>query len=246
MATTIRYVPRGYIDTERALIRIATIRKPDRWHSDGMHPKEREIYAGLGQLYNAQYLGDHLRVQIPAHERKENPEILERLLDYNDAIYDLREALHAGDFVAEFVDEHGIFDFIKSEGWGGEAGLEILCCGIAWLDYGPLTASRLVLFRSETIEKFGLSLVAADVSSTAQSTLKQDKGGRPPEYDWSAIKDYVSAMVREHGRPGKNNKRLPSQQQLVEAVMDEWSGKFDQQLAESSVRRYVRRWLTEL
>lgn len=167
MATTIRYVPREYMDTERALIRIAAVRKPDRWCLDNMHPKEREIYEGLGRIYNAQYLADHLRVQIPADERKANPEILERVLDYNDAIYALREALHAGDFVAEFVDEHGKFDFIKPEGWGGEAGLEILCCGVAWLDYGPLTASRLVLFKKETIETFAAKSISADAENRA-------------------------------------------------------------------------------
>jgi hypothetical protein len=132
-----------------------------------MHPKEREIYEGLGRSFNAQYIGDHLRVQIPADERKANPKILERLLDYNDAIYALREALHAGDFVAEFVDERGKFDFIKSEGWGGEAGLEILCCGIAWLDHGPLTVSRLVLFKTETIEAFAEKPISADLRSPA-------------------------------------------------------------------------------
>ncbi len=239
MATTIRYIPRGYVDTERALIRIATIRNPERWRSEVMHTTERNIYEGLGRAFNSELLGDHLRVLIPEQEREADQNILERLLDYNDAIYDLREALHAGDFVAEFVDENGRFDFIQSQGWGGDAGLEILCRGIAWLDCGTEAVSRLVLFKAETIESF------ARISSKADAASPPDKGGRPPEYDWPAIRSYVSNLVAKHGSPGKNNRRLPNKQQIVEAVMDEWSRKFDQQLSESSVRRYVGRWLSE-
>lgn len=199
MATNIRYVPRGYIDTERALIRIATVRNPGRWRVDAMHSKEREIYEGLGRSFNAEFLGDHLRYHISAEDRKADQNILERLFDYNDAISDLREALHAGDFVAEFVDEHGKFDFIKSEGWGGEAGIEILCRGVAWLDYGHLTVCRLVLFKAETIETFAAKPISADAQNRTQPPRVRQADIQKRFNEWrSSIEPKIPSEIEDY------------------------------------------------
>jgi hypothetical protein len=75
---------------------------------------------------------------------------------------------------------------------------------------------------------------------------EKDKGGRPIEYDWAAVKGYALGLVQKHGTPSRNNRRLPTRSQLVEAILNEWSSKYDQELSESSVRRYVRKWLSEL
>ena len=74
---------------------------------------------------------------------------------------------------------------------------------------------------------------------------EKDKGGRPPDYDWEAIKAYALALVQEHGKPGKGNRRLPSKDQLVDAIINEWALK-DIDLAKSTVRRYVKKWLSEI
>jgi hypothetical protein len=162
MVSYIRYIPRGYIDSEAALLRIAKTRHPDRWRSELMHEKETEIYSGLGTRYNAEVLGGLLREQIPRADREANKAIAERLFDFEDAAYDLRIALHAGDLIAEFVDERGEFGWVKSEGWGGDEGLWILLRGVVWLDD---SFCRLTLFKIDSVDKFASEL---HVSSTTK------------------------------------------------------------------------------
>jgi hypothetical protein len=74
---------------------------------------------------------------------------------------------------------------------------------------------------------------------------EKDKGGRPADYDWDSIKAYALALVQEHGRPGKGNRRLSSKDELTGAIMNEWASK-DIELAKSTVSRYVRKWLSEI
>jgi hypothetical protein len=119
MVAYVRYIPRGYIDSESALLRIAKARHPDRWRPELLHEKEAEIYSGLGTRHNAQVLGGLLREQIPLADLKANEAIADRLFDFEDAVYDLRIALHAGDLIAEYCDERGEFGWIRSDGWGG-------------------------------------------------------------------------------------------------------------------------------
>ena len=76
-------------------------------------------------------------------------------------------------------------------------------------------------------------------------TKERDKGGRPLEYDWDAVKEYAVALVKQHGAPGRGNKRLPSKSQLAEAIMNEWALK-GIQLAKPTVRRYITTWLKDL
>jgi hypothetical protein len=72
-----------------------------------------------------------------------------------------------------------------------------------------------------------------------------DKGGRPLEYDWEAVKEYALGLVKQYGAPGRSNRRLPSKAQLAEAILNEWASK-GIQLAEPTVRRYICNWLKEL
>ena len=74
---------------------------------------------------------------------------------------------------------------------------------------------------------------------------EKDKGGRPPEHNWDAVKDYALAMIREHGLPGRGNRKFPTKTQLVEDILNKWASQ-DLTLAETTVRRYVNRWLREL
>ena len=74
---------------------------------------------------------------------------------------------------------------------------------------------------------------------------EKDKGGRPPDYDWEQIKDYALTLVQKHGKPGKGNRRLPSKDQLVDAIIDKWASN-GIGLAKSTVRRYVNKWLSEI
>src|SRR5882672_6734857 len=121
---TTRFVPKGFMDTERALIRMASARHPERWNFDSMHEVERQIYEGLGTTYNSELIEAHLRVLVPVEGRP--PDLADRLCDYGDALVDLRAALYAKEILGEFIDENGKPGFIFAEGWGGTAGIDIL------------------------------------------------------------------------------------------------------------------------
>jgi hypothetical protein len=74
---------------------------------------------------------------------------------------------------------------------------------------------------------------------------EKDKGGRPPEYNWDAVKIYALEMIREHGLPGRGNKKFPSKTQLVEDILNKWASQ-GVIMAESTVRRHVNCWLKKL
>jgi hypothetical protein len=78
-----------------------------------------------------------------------------------------------------------------------------------------------------------------------KSASGPDKGGRPPEYDWPAIEEYALGLVKQRGAPGRDNRRLPSKSQLVEAVLNEWASR-DITLSEPTVRKRVGIWLKKL
>ena len=73
-------------------------------------------------------------------------------------------------------------------------------------------------------------------------TRERDKGGRPLEYDWDAVKEYALGLVKQYGLPSRTNKLLSSKSDLAEAIMNEWARR-DIQLADCSVRRYIAKWL---
>jgi hypothetical protein len=83
-------------------------------------------------------------------------------------------------------------------------------------------------------------------ASEADAEAKEkNKGGRPQEHNWDAVKSYALALIREHGLPGPGNRKFPTKTQLVEGIVSEWAFR-GMTLAGSSVRRYVDRWLEEL
>jgi hypothetical protein len=172
MVAYVRYIPPGYIDSEGALLRIAKARNPDRWRPELLHEKETEIYRGLGTRYKADFLEFELREQIPQAEMEGNRAIAERFFDFNDAVYDLRIALHAGDLIAEFCDERGEFGWIESAGWGGDNALENLLRGDVELKDGWV---RLILFKIDSIDKFASQPDAsAERSSEAKADIRND------------------------------------------------------------------------
>jgi hypothetical protein len=151
MVATVPFIPRDYINLQGALLRIAKARHPDRWRPELLHKKEAEIYSDLGEKYNAEVLEYVLRDEIPLADLQANKAIAERLVDFEEAVFDLRIALHAGDIIAEFCDERGEFGSIKSASWGGGAGLQALLRGTVELEDGWV---RLILFKIESIDKF--------------------------------------------------------------------------------------------
>lgn len=158
MATTTRFYPRGYIGTEQGILRIAKTRDPGHWRSEIVYPDESQVWDGLGRTHNAEFLSNHLSVLDRIEERKNDTSMIDRLCDYGDALVELRKALHAGEVVAEFLDQEGKPGFILKDGWGGEAGDTILLRGIADLADGW---SRLVLLKIDQLDNLAKSLPPA-------------------------------------------------------------------------------------
>jgi hypothetical protein len=144
-----RYVPRGHIGSEQALVLVAKATNPERWRDDMLIPKEKEIYERLGRTLNAELLGDHINVMLSKAER-EGSAIMERILDFEGAARWLRESLHAGDISGRYLDKSGKWHDIPAERWGADDGLDSLLRGVVWLDEGD--ASRLVLLAVKDLE----------------------------------------------------------------------------------------------
>jgi hypothetical protein len=70
--------------------------------------------------------------------------------------------------------------------------------------------------------------------------------GRPTEYKWETeIKAFTLDLVDKFGVPGEDNKKLPRNEDLVKAIQNELAKK-DLHPGDSTVRRYVSKWLSEL
>jgi hypothetical protein len=154
MATTRRYIPKGYLGPEKALQRIAEIRHPDHWGTKRLISEEAKVYDELGAILNAEFLQEHLLTRLERASRENDPLFVERFADYEDAADDLRAALHASELFAEYVDETGRFGTIPAERWGAEDGRPSLLRGVIRLDEGDTEICRLILFKIKDIEKF--------------------------------------------------------------------------------------------
>jgi hypothetical protein len=166
---TTRFYPKGYIGSEQGILRVAKKRDPNHWIPERIHPDELPVWEGLGTRYNALLLQNHLSVLVPIEQRKDDTSMIDRLCDFGDALVEIRKALHAGDLVAEFLDESGKFDSISKDGWGGGAGEETLLRGIVDIaDRG----SRLMLFRIMTLDQFAASLPPAWPEPVLETNLR--------------------------------------------------------------------------
>jgi hypothetical protein len=146
-----RYVPRGHIGSEQALVLVAKAKNPERWRDDMLTPKEKEIYERLGRTLNAELLGDHIKAMLSKPERGGSA-VVERICDFEDAAHWLRESLHAGDISGRYLDENGKWHDIPAERWGADDGLDSLLRGFIWLVQGEYEVSRLVVLAVKDLE----------------------------------------------------------------------------------------------
>jgi hypothetical protein len=155
MGTARRYIPRGYLEPEKALQRIAKIRHPAHWGPGRVSPEEAQVYDELGRTLDAELLQEHLHARLKRTEFKEEDSlIVERFADYQEAVDDLRAALHANELCAEYVDESGRFGAIPAARWGADDGRQSLLRGVICLDEGDTEVSRLALLKIKDVEKF--------------------------------------------------------------------------------------------
>jgi hypothetical protein len=166
---TTRFYPRGYIGSEQGILRVAKKRDPNHWIPGRIHRDEFPIWEGLGTRYNGLLLRNHLSILVPIEQRKTGTSMIDRLCDFDDALVEIRKALHAGDLIAEFLDESGKLDSIARDGWGGNAGDETLLSGIVDFADGR---SRVLLFKLTTLDQFAESLPPAWPDHVAETSQR--------------------------------------------------------------------------
>ena len=162
LASTSRYYPKGYIGSEQAAVLLARLRCPENWRPETILEAEQEIWDGLGSSLNAEVIEPlvwEVLNKLSNVASFDESATLQRYGDFDQAMQDLRSALHAGELRAEFCDERGRVDFIRNEGWGGDEGFDILLRGIVTLE-GDLT--RVILLSEVAIAKLAALTAEAD------------------------------------------------------------------------------------
>jgi hypothetical protein len=152
----------------------------------------------------------------------------------------LWRALSEGHLIAKGLNTEGVVVEIPSWEWAylrlrEEGGRDVLRTDASRCE--PYTA---VKFEQSNL----LRLWPATGESPPLPPSSIDKGGRPAEYDWAAVKAFAEEVIRVHGMPHKSNKRLPSKAQLIELIQKKWGGR-DQHLATSTIRYHLDEWLPE-
>ncbi|WBL78821.1 hypothetical protein I3J27_38835 [Bradyrhizobium xenonodulans] len=262
------FVPKGFYALERAVLLIARELNESLWDHAKMTLSEINAYERLGETAHYKDLRRTLEgIELSLRDRKtgELPDdsIEERFKAYQESQKLLRTALNAGELqsVLQFVRTGERFDQ-PAEAWAQENAMSWFDDGLTYVETGgthlvlipPFVPGAPLDVNFQEIENGVWASIEDSFSDWYYSASgpmadvevrERDKGGRPLEYDWDAVKEYALGLVKQHGRPGRTNKRLPSKSQLAEAVMNEWARK-GVELAEPTVRRYITTWLKDL
>jgi hypothetical protein len=247
--TSLRAVPAGFYALERAVLLLAKELDSPIWETGKMTADEIVAYEGLGQTTHYKGLKSILDgIALNLRDRKGNlPDdtMAQRLASYEKCQGIVREGLLFGDLRSFLQFEaDGPFEQLP-EAWqqaDSHAGFD---GGLIWSDgeLAPAAAGwATILIDKDSFSDWDYPKTGPMAEVEAK---ERDKGGRPPEYDWDAIKEYALAVVKERGMPARHNRRLPSKAQLSGAIMDAWAEK-GIELARPTVSRYVKKWLDEL
>lgn len=241
--------PPGHYPLEKAVLLIAKELDSSIWQTAGMTAEEIVAYEGLGQTTHYNFLGSILEnIALNLRDRKGNqPDdgIAQRLASYERCRGLVRGALSKGDLRSFVLFAEGEPTELASEVWDQDLVVDWFDDGRIWFD--DLEGRSVAAWACILIDKDSFSdwYYSASGPMAGVEANERDKGGRPKEYDWDAIKEFALGLVSQHGKPGRGNKVLPSKTQLAEAILNEWAKK-GIELADPTVRRYVGQWLREL
>ena len=157
MVTNVRFYPKGTIGVDQAALWLARSKYPQRWDFEKMTLEERDVWQGMNVNFNGAVIDFEHSFRTKALGDSNS---MERYCDFSEALYELRQALHAGDLIAFFIDENGKQGFVLPYSWGGDRGREVILSGIADLDDGY---RRLILLHETDLKKvFGKSFGQVD------------------------------------------------------------------------------------
>jgi hypothetical protein len=264
------FLPKGYYALERAVLLLARKLDQELWDHAKMTLAEVNEYERLGET--AHYAGlrkrlINIEIENDLRDRRtfelKDDSIKRRFISYHESQKLIRQALHAGELRSWSQSTRtGERSELPAESWAQENAITWFDDGRAYILTGGTRRTQFRLgvpglpgaleepdgFMATILidqESFSSWCYSSNDSKRDIEAREQDKGGRPPEFDWDAIKAFTLDQVREHGRPGKGNMKFPTKSQLVEMVLNEWASKKSIDLGVSTVRRYVRGWLLE-
>ena len=126
------YTPPDFIALLDAVRLVAETRHPGKWIPASMSATELGIWNGLGTEWNPEFLEDHLRVHVQEHRS----EMVDRIISFDDARSEIRDALCGGMIAACVFDDLGRRLALTSELWRNTVGEIIIRKGTGWFDEG--------------------------------------------------------------------------------------------------------------
>jgi hypothetical protein len=70
------------------------------------------------------------------------------------------------------------------------------------------------------------------------------RGGRPTEFNWPDIRLYCLSLISKYGKPGRSNKKLPRQLDLIQLIL-EYCAERDIHPSPSTIKTRISQWLKE-
>jgi hypothetical protein len=154
----------------------------------------------------------------------------------------LWRALAEGHLIAEGLKADGSVVEIPSREW-----VHLRLCNDHGREILKYVQSEIEPYVAVTLRQSNLlRLWPANGKSSALQAGEIDRGGRPTEHDWPAIKDIAIEQVMKLGKPHRNNKRLPTKTQLIELIQAKCAERFDREPPISSLKPRLNQWLAEV
>nr|WP_156134409.1 hypothetical protein [Methylobacterium sp. ZNC0032] len=244
------FIPKGFTGLPQAIWFMSTQIHPELWQKEALYEREMPVWVNRIMRDNdAVWLEDHLRYPFFAANEPFPERTSLRISSYYGAESMLRVALHAGDLTAYFIsaakETYGKRLPVLADGWGTDAGQEILWCGRANLDGEP--PQRMVFVDVYSLRQHffeGPKAKRVENPSRPIATAPMRRRGRPPEYDWAGARQLVLSHFAYHGLPSPDDPDIPTQAAVERLVADHVSTA-DRSPATSTVREYVVAWQAE-
>lgn len=245
------FIPNGFWGLPKCIWFLASRTNPPIWEPASIDPAEWSVWSNLIINHDATWIEDRVRYIYFSRKEPQPIQSVERVSSYHAAEAHLRRALYSGAVVAYFVsgapEAHGSIQHVLKEGWGTDAGQEILWRGRASLEGEP-TERVLFLDGFSYRQHFFEHQAAQDGGPTAPASSEgkapQARRGRPPAYDWAKARAKAFEHLEYHGMPDPNDADLPSQAAL-ERLIAEFLTTAERSPSESQVREYVGKWIAE-
>jgi len=244
------FIPKGFVGLPKAIWFLANRFDSALWNAPDQDPRELSYWTYLIEANDAKWLEDRIRYAFFRNKDSMPAATSLRIESYYNAEGRLRQALFANEIKAYFVsaaaETAGELLHILPEGWGTDAGQEILWYGRADLVGEP---SRRIVFVDVYSTRTHFLGSEAEANPTAVTNLAQTSAampkrrGRPPAYDWPAAELYARKLLAHHGSPNADDPEFPNMAAFEGMISQFFADRSDRIPSESTVRERVKAWL---